>query len=604
MSQGNPASHGHQTTSGDNSSESGSHKKAKSSLEIVELKLKKCTSEIEAMKKRQQREWSLQMNNHLRGFYPEEAKSKADQFSSPISQSAAAHGESPADIENRIHLLQKKLSEYERRKQKLLLEETKSQAAAAESAAAKDQQIQSPATDALLFNDTHSQGSQQGNLTGLSALSAANESSAGSAATAMAGSSGNGANSSMGGPSSSSAGAAASTLTDSMISQSQLHATPNSTLVNNWNMAGSSHFGNGKLEFLGPTSFGFPGHLDYPDHSGNSNNINSSNGNGNNNNNGNSGNQEDQVGRTVSSSSNPPMHPALKGRVSSSANLNQTAGSNPGDQLITSPLFTSSAFQPSDSAEQTAASQALMALNKSLQNMMQLQAEHHHLVYHLKQQQEKMQSDLEDAQRKLEENQQLVLRELQHSYSQISEPIHKLSFNLYKSYDQKLDDFKQASLASMQQLGYSLNVNLRDIKEIKEDVTFMKNRVEIVEKTQKLLGGPAGGGGDSHSPTNYYGLFYKLLDIFLTLATIVLLAFTNLIASVKFVFLLYPRSIVLLLFLYLSAYYLVDYDRLLDLLDEPAAPRDKQNFGSKLILTLYRAFFPSRVTDARPPAHS
>lgn len=54
MSQGNPASHGHQTTSGDNSSESGSHKKAKSSLEIVELKLKKCTSEIEAMKKRQQ----------------------------------------------------------------------------------------------------------------------------------------------------------------------------------------------------------------------------------------------------------------------------------------------------------------------------------------------------------------------------------------------------------------------------------------------------------------------------------------------------------------------------------------------------------------------
>lgn len=247
---------------------------------------------------------------------------------------------------------------------------------------------------------------------------------------------------------------------------------------------------------------------------------------------------------------------------------------------------------------------------------MQLQAEQHHLVYHLKQQQEKMQSDLEDAQRKLEENQQLVLRELQHSYSQISEPIHKLSFNLYKSYDQKLDDFKQASLASMQQLGYNLNVNLRDIKEIKEDVTFMKNRVDMVEKTQTRLGGPggAGGGGDSHSPTNYYGLFYKLLDIFLTLATIVLLAFTNLIASVKFVFLLYPRSIVLLLFLYLSAYYLVDYERLLDLLDEPASlaslanvpePTGKQSFGAKLILTLYRAFFPSRVAAvnaARPPS--
>lgn len=62
MSQGNPVGLGHQTTSGDNSSESGSHKKAgssKSSLEVVELKLKKCTSEIEAMKKRQQSKSTL-----------------------------------------------------------------------------------------------------------------------------------------------------------------------------------------------------------------------------------------------------------------------------------------------------------------------------------------------------------------------------------------------------------------------------------------------------------------------------------------------------------------------------------------------------------------
>lgn len=586
------------TTSGDNSSESGSHKKAnatsKSSLEIVELKLKKCTSEIEAMKKRQQREWSLQMNNHLRGFYPEEAaKSKSDLFSSPISQtSASGHSESPADIENRIHLLQKKLSEYERRKQKLLLEETKNQAAA-ESAAGKDQ-LTSPTTGKHPDYDTHSQGSQQtGNLT--IGMSAGNESGnangpSTSSLVNATGTNGN-ASTSTGPGNSASAAAIANVITDSIMSQSQLHATPNSTLVNSWSNVTGSNYGNSaaKLEFLGPTNFGFSGCLDHTDSTGSS------------------GNNQEDLGRTQSSSSssNPPIHPALKGRVSSAANLNQTAGSNPGDQLITSPLFSNTLQAES---EQTAASQALMALNKSLQSMMQLQAEQHHLVYHLKQQQEKMQSDLEDAQRKLEENQQLVLRELQHSYSQISEPIHKLSFNLYKSYDQKLDDFKQASLASMQQLSYSLNVNLRDIKEIKEDVTFMKNRVEMVEKTQKLLGGPGGAGDSQHgSPTNYYGLFYKLLDIFLTLATIVLLAFTNLIASVKFVFLLYPRSIVLLLFLYLSAYYLVDYERLLELFDEPAeATRTSsgrettQNFASKLILTLYRAFFPSRVTGVRP----
>ena len=63
-----------------------------------------------------------------------------------------------------------------------------------------------------------------------------------------------------------------------------------------------------------------------------------------------------------------------------------------------------------------------------------------------------------------------MLKELQHSYNQISEPIHKLSFNLYKSYDQKLDEFKSASLTSMQALGYNFHAIQRDVKEIKEDV--------------------------------------------------------------------------------------------------------------------------------------
>jgi hypothetical protein len=63
------------------------------------------------------------------------------------------------------------------------------------------------------------------------------------------------------------------------------------------------------------------------------------------------------------------------------------------------------------------------------------------------------------------------------------------------------------------------------------------------------------------NPTNYYQLFYKLLDIMLTIATIVLLAFTNMIASIKFVFMLYPRSIVVFLFLYFLFYYLVDFNK-------------------------------------------
>jgi hypothetical protein len=63
------------------------------------------------------------------------------------------------------------------------------------------------------------------------------------------------------------------------------------------------------------------------------------------------------------------------------------------------------------------------------------------------------------------------------------------------------------------------------------------------------------------NPTNYYQLFYKLLDIMLTVATIVLLAFTNMIASIRFVFMLYPRSIVLFLFFYFLFYYLVDFDK-------------------------------------------
>ena len=85
-------------------------------------------------------------------------------------------------------------------------------------------------------------------------------------------------------------------------------------------------------------------------------------------------------------------------------------------------------------------------------------------------------------------------------------------------------------------------------------------KVELVEKTQKAY-------NVESNPTNYYHLFYKLLDIFLTLATIILLAVTNLVASIKFIFLLYPRTIVIFLFFYFVFFYMVDHDKLIHLFD-------------------------------------
>jgi len=157
--------------------------------------------------------------------------------------------------------------------------------------------------------------------------------------------------------------------------------------------------------------------------------------------------------------------------------------------------------------------------------------------------------------KKLQDNQQIVIKEIQHSCNQISEPVHKLSFNLFKSYDQKVEDLKSSFERSTQTLTYNLTHLNREIKDTREDVTYMKNRIEIFEKTQKNQ-------NVEGNPTNYYQLFYKLLDILLTLATIILLAFTNMIASVKFIFLLYPRTILMLLFLYFVCFYVIDYEKL------------------------------------------
>ena len=77
----------------------------------------------------------------------------------------------------------------------------------------------------------------------------------------------------------------------------------------------------------------------------------------------------------------------------------------------------------------------------------------------------------------MQENHQLIIKELQHNSAQILEPVHKLSFNLYKTYDQKLEDLKSSLERSIQSINYNLSHCHRDVKEIKDDSTYMKNRV-------------------------------------------------------------------------------------------------------------------------------
>ena len=66
---------------------------------------------------------------------------------------------------------------------------------------------------------------------------------------------------------------------------------------------------------------------------------------------------------------------------------------------------------------------------------------------------------------------------MQQSYNKILDSLHTMSINVYKSYEQKLDDFKSSTLTSMQSLGYNLNHIHQDVKDIKEDSHYVKNRV-------------------------------------------------------------------------------------------------------------------------------
>lgn len=79
----------------------------------------------------------------------------------------------------------------------------------------------------------------------------------------------------------------------------------------------------------------------------------------------------------------------------------------------------------------------------------------------------------------MQENHQLMIKELQSTCSQISEHVHKISFNFYKSCDSKLEDLKSSFDRSIQSFNYNLTHCHRDIKDAKEDVTYMKNKVKF-----------------------------------------------------------------------------------------------------------------------------
>ena len=79
----------------------------------------------------------------------------------------------------------------------------------------------------------------------------------------------------------------------------------------------------------------------------------------------------------------------------------------------------------------------------------------------------------------MEENNENLVKEMQQSYNKILDSLHTMSINVYKSNEQKLEDFKQSTLTSMQSLGYNLNIIHQDVKEIKDESHYVKNRVKF-----------------------------------------------------------------------------------------------------------------------------
>ncbi|RNA38158.1 hypothetical protein BpHYR1_024600 [Brachionus plicatilis] len=458
------------TTTSDNSSDSASNKKStRTEIEIIDQKIIKCINEINTLEKKIQREWSKQMNAHLKNFYDDEADKSHnnDSNASNVNQSFSTPQQNESsEYDKRKFLLHKKLKTYEKRRQKLLYESKKEQEA-------------SKQTDSELKSDSVSDTSNAINNLGNSS-DFQNSSNLGN-----------------------------------LANQNNVQ----STNILKLNTRSESFLINNAAQFK--------------------QNLN-----------------DDQSKQNIlqNDEKNPLFYLNLDSNMS---NIKFNNGPNNDNYQVN---------------EDNNSNQLCMAI---LQQMMELKI-----------QQEKLQSDLDSIREKNNENYQLLLKELQNTSSQISEHTSKTMFGLYKTNDQKLDELKSLFDRSLQSYNYSLNHCHRDIKETKEDVNYMKNKMEIIDKTQKIP-------NIETAPTNYYQLFYKLLDILLTLLTIILLAFTNMIASIKFIFLLYPRTIVIFLLAYFLLFYIVDYERLkIDHFDHlKTFDTNSSDLITRLLNSIYGPFF-------------
>ena len=76
----------------------------------------------------------------------------------------------------------------------------------------------------------------------------------------------------------------------------------------------------------------------------------------------------------------------------------------------------------------------------------------------------------------MDESQKNVIKEIQDGIKSNAERVSQIMYFM-KSLDQKSDDLKVTSSQSFQSLQYNFTHYQRDVKEIKEDVSFMKNKV-------------------------------------------------------------------------------------------------------------------------------
>jgi hypothetical protein len=74
----------------------------------------------------------------------------------------------------------------------------------------------------------------------------------------------------------------------------------------------------------------------------------------------------------------------------------------------------------------------------------------------------------------MNENADLIIKEIKHNYDQVCEPVRNIAINLLKSNDQKFEEFKNTMKSSIQSLDYKL---VRNYQEVKEDIAAIKSRV-------------------------------------------------------------------------------------------------------------------------------